>query len=240
MRVLLVGTLPPRGGPDARRFAREAVRCAELGDSVETLSGDPLSISHRTASLDGRHLASQLRALSKEFDGVELRVEAGFGLTTGSVGRVASALRTYRHVTLFMDSPLPYESEVGLLSRLCSVADSIVFANQADLASMDFVPTGADKLVVPPVASDLCLDTAPWPEPGEASLRTAVLDVVRARARAEEARMRGASILVTATDRVHPSLVGTSIWLVKRVVGKSRGAVTKVLRPTPRNARGPR
>ena len=236
MRVLLVGTLPPPGGSNARRFAREAARRSELGDSVETLSADPLSISHRSASLQGRHLERQLRALSREFDAVELRVEAGLGLTARSVGSIASALQTYQHVTLFMDSPIPFRREAGVLARLWSSANSVVFAEDADLRSIDSFPPGPEKVVLASAESDLRTGLPPWPERGESSLQSAVLDVVRRRARGEERRSSGASMLVTATERVYPSFKGSSIWLVKRVIGKSRGAVTKILRPTPRNA----
>jgi len=236
MRVLLVGTLPPRGGLDARRFAREAARRSTLGDSVETFSADPLSISHRSAPLRGRHLARQLRALSREFDAVELRVEADLGLTARSADSVASALRRYQHVTLFMDSPIPFTSETGLLSKLWSAADSVMFANDADLRSADSIPAGTDKVVMASEGSDLEMGLPPWPGPGEPSLHAAVLGVVRRRARGQENRPPGASMLVTATERVYPSFKGSSIWLVKRVIGKSRGAVTKILRPTPRKA----
>jgi hypothetical protein len=240
MKVLLVGTLPPPGGVDARRFAREAARRSVLGDSVETLSADPLSISHRTASLRGRHLARQLRALAGEFDAVELRVEASLGLTSRSAGPVAAALRRYRHVTLFMDTPVPFRSsEGGVLLRLCSSADTVVFANEADLGSIASLDGGPDRIVVPPEASDTAAGGPPWPESDSWSLQEAVLDVVRLRARAESDGEQGSerrSMLVTASERVHPSFKGSSIWLAKRVIGKSRGAVTKILRPTPRKA----
>jgi hypothetical protein len=240
MKVLLVGTLPPPGGVDARRFAREAARRAALGDSVETLSADPLSISHRTAPARGRRLASELRASSAEFDAVELRVEAGLGLTSRSIASVVSALRRYQHVTLFMDTPIPFESnEGGVLFQLCSVADTVVFANEADLGSIATGEGGPEKIVVPPEPSDLATAVPPWPESDSSSLHEAVLDVVRLRARAAVAGPKGSegqSMLVTASERVHPSFKGSSIWLVKRVIGKSRGAVTKILRPTPKKA----
>ena len=240
MKVLLVGTLPPPGGVDARRFAREAARRSALGDSVETLSGDPLSVSHRTATLRGRHLARELRARSGEFDAVELRVEAGLGLTPRSVGNLIAALRRYQHVTLFLDSPVPFNSsEEAVLFRLWSSADTVVGANEADAGSIASLGDGPAKIVVPPEPSDLATALPAWPESGSSSLQEAVLDVVRLRARAEENGSPGseqASMLVTASKRVHPSLKGSSIWLGKRVIGKSRGAVTKILRPTPRRA----
>jgi hypothetical protein len=246
MRVLLVGTLPPPGGVNARRFAREAARRSVLGDSVETLSADPLSISHRTATLRGRHLARELRALSGEFDGVELRVESALALTPRSVGKVIAALRRYQHVTLFMDSPVPFSSsERGVLARLCSSSHTVVFASESDLGSMASVPGGPDfpsgpeKILAPPEPSDMAPPLPAWPKPGSSSLQEVVLDTVRVRART---RLSGSqvwertSMLATASDRVHPSFKGSSIWLMKRVIGKSRGAVTKVLRPTPRKA----
>jgi hypothetical protein len=240
MRVLLVGTLPPPGGVDARRFAREVARRSALGDSVETLADDPLSISHRTATLRGRHLAHELRALSGKFDAVELRVEAGLGLTPRSVGNVVAALRRYQHVTLFMDSPIPFSpSGGGVLTRLWSSADTVVCANEADLGSIASSHGGPDKIVVPPEPSDLATAVPPWPAPGSSSLQQAVRDVVRLRGRAEVSSSHGsarASMLVTATERVRPSFKGLSIWLAKRVIGKSRGAVTRILRPTPREA----
>jgi len=240
MKVLLVGTLPPPGGVDARRFARETARWSALGDSVETLSADPLSISHRTATLRGRHLARELRALSGEFDAVELRVEASLGLTPRSVGYVVAALGRYQHVTLFIDSPIPFSnSEGGVLLRLWSSADTVVFANEADLGSIPSLHGGPDKIVVPPEPSDMATALPPWPESGSPSLQEAVLDVVRLRARAEAMGSQVSarrSMLVTASELVHPSFKGSSIWLAKRVIGKSRGAVTKILRPTPRKA----
>jgi hypothetical protein len=240
VRLLLVGTLPPPGGVDARRFAREAARRSALGDSVETLSGDPLSVSHRSAALRGRHLARELRRRSGEFDAVELRVEAGLALTPRSVGNLVAAFGKYRHVTLFLDSPVPFKSsEEEVLLRLWSSADTVVGANDADLGSIASLGDRPAKIVVPPEPSDLAAVLPAWPESGSSSLQEAVLDVVRLRARAEATGSPGrerASMLVTASERVHPSLKGSSIWLVKRVIGKSRGAVTKVLRPQPRKA----
>jgi hypothetical protein len=239
VRLLLVGTLPPPGGVDARRFAREAARRSALGDSVETLSGDPLSVSHQSANLQGRHLARELRRCSGEFDAVELRVEAGLALTPRSVGNLVAALGKYQHVTLFLDSPVPFKSNEGVLLRLWSSADTVVGANEADLGSIASLGDGPAKIVVPPEPSDLAAALPPWPESGSSSLQEAVLDVVQLRARAEASGSPGrerASMLVTARKRVHPSFKGSSIWLVKRVIGKSRGAVTRVLRPTPRNA----
>jgi hypothetical protein len=241
MKVVLVGTLPPPGGLNARRFAREAVRRSNLGDSVETLSGDLLSVSHRTARLGGRHLARQLRSLSSEFDAVELRVEAGLGLTARSVGGVATALRSFKHVTLFIDSPMPFRGSGGesqLLLRLWSSADSVVFANEADRAATDSL-RAIEKIVMAPEPSDMAPALPPWPELGSSSLAAEVLDVLSRRARGDAEGPLGsgrASMLVTATERVHPSLSGSSIWVVKRVIGKSRGAVTKILRPTPKRA----
>jgi hypothetical protein len=240
MRVLLVGTLPPPGGVDARRFAREAARRSILGDSVETLSADPLSISHQSATLRGRHLARELRARSDEFDAVELRVEASLGLTLRSVRHVVVALRRYQHVTLFMDSPIPFgSSEKGVLSRLWSSADIVVCAKESDLELIGSLSGSPDKILVPPEPSDLVRALPPWPESGSSSLQEGVLDVVRLRARAGDNGPQGnerTSMLVTATERVHPSFKGSSIWLARRVIGKSRGAVTKILRPTPRKA----
>jgi len=240
VRLLLVGTLPPPGGVDARRFSREASRRSALGDSVETLSGDPLSVSHRSATLRGRHLARELRRCSGEFDAVELRVEAGLALTPRSVGNLVISLRRYQHVTLFLDSPVPFKnSDESVLLRLWSAADTVVGANEADLGSIASGGDGPAKIVAPPEPSDLATALPAWPESGPSSFQDAVLDVVRLRARAGENGSPGrerASMLVTATERVHPSLKGSSIWLVKRVIGKSRGAVTKILRPTPRKA----
>jgi hypothetical protein len=239
VRLLLVGTLPPPGGVGARRFAREAARRSALGDSVETLSGDLLSVSHRSATLRGRHLWRELRRCSGEFDAVELRVEAGLALTPRSVGNLVAALGKYQHVTLFLDSPVPFKSsEEGVLLRLWSSADTVVGANEADLGSIASLADGPAKIVVPPEPSDLATVLPAWPQSGSSSLQEAVLDVVRLRARAEEKgspASEWASMLLTASERVHPSLKGSSIWLVKRVIGKSRGAVTKVLRPTPKN-----
>jgi hypothetical protein len=240
VKLLLVGTLPPPGGVDARRFAREAARRSALGDSVETLSGDPLSVSHRSATLRGRHLARELRRCSTKFDAVELRVEAGLALTPRSVGNLVAALGKYQHVTLFLDSPVPFKSsEEGVLLRLWSSADTVVGANEADVGSIASLGDGPSKIVVPPEPSDLATALPAWPESGSSSLQEAVLDVVRLRARAEAngpPGRRRASMLVTASERVHPSFKGSSIWLVKRVIGKSRGVVTKILRPTPRKA----
>src|SRR5665213_1053028 len=239
MKVLLVGTLPPPGGLNALRFAREAVRRSALGDSVETLSGDPLSVSHRSAPLRGRRLAHQLRSLSAGFDAVELRVEAGLGLTARSVGDVATALRSFKHVTLFMDSPIPFrdgEGDAQFMLRLWSSADAVVFANEADRISTDSL-RAIEKIVVAPEPADVAPALPPWPELGGSSLATEVLDVLRRRARGDAEGPLGsrrASMLVTATERVHPSFGGLSIWLVKPVSGKSRGAVTKILRPTPK------
>jgi hypothetical protein len=240
MRVLLVGTLPPPGGVDARRFAREVARRSALGDSVETLSADPLSISHRTASLRGRHLAHELRTRAGEFEAIELRVEESLALTPRSVGKVVTALGGYQHVTLFMDSPIPFRSgDAEVLLRLWASADTVVCANESEQGAVASLGGGPEMIVVPPEPSDLASPPPPWPEPSSLSLQEAVLDVIRLRARAAANGSHGsarASTLVTASERVHPSFKGSSIWLVKRVIGKSRGAVTKVLRPTPRKA----
>jgi hypothetical protein len=234
VKVLLVGTLPPRGGSAARRFATEAARRSARGDFVETLSSDPLSVSHRNASLRGRRLPRQLRAHAKVFDAVELRVEADLDLTTRSAGSLAGALSSYRHVTLFLDSPVPFAGDASLLSKLLAVAHEVVLATEADRRSLDPIPAGPELVVVASDALESAAATPPWPASGAASLQERVLEVVRRRARGEESHPTRASMLVTATDRVYPSFRGSSIWVVKRVIGKTRGAVTKILRPTPR------
>jgi hypothetical protein len=235
MNVVLVGTLPPRGGVAAKEFAYEATRRAALGDVVETLSGDPLSISHRSASLRGRRLGRELRRLSKEFDAVELRIEADFFAPTGrSAGSLAGALRRFRHVTLFLDSPVRAAAEAGPLSKLWPVANSVVVTSESDLGALELFPAGPELIVAATDAVLASASVAAWPGPDDSSLHERVLEVVRRRARGEEDPTARISILVSATDHVHPSFRGSSVWLVKRVIGKSRGAVTKVLRPTPR------
>jgi hypothetical protein len=241
VRVLLIGTLPPPGGPVARRFAKESARRSALGDVVETLSADPLSSSHRTAALRGRGLSRQLRSLSGDFDAVELRIEAGLSLNERSAHTLATALRGYRHVTLFLDSPIPVASGGGgLPAELVAAADLIVVANEADGTSLGGAGAATEKILIVPDCSDAPTAPPPWPAPDQPLLQAAALDVVRRRARADARGLLSgerASILVTATARVRPSLKGSSVWLVRRVIGKTRGAITKVLRPTPRSER---
>jgi hypothetical protein len=242
MRILLVGTVPPPGGLAARSFAREAARRTALGDSVEVLSPDPLSSAHQIANLRGRRLARELRARADLFEGVELRVDATLGQDGRPAAGLAAALARYGNVTLFVDSPIPFRAGTSAagVRALWASATSIIVANEADGVAV--VAAGADSRVieVAPRHVGMSGSSEEWPDASDPTLQASVLAVARRRARADAGGPGGtgaSSMLVSSIKRVRPSLTGSTVWLIRRVIGKTRGAVTKVLRPTPKAAR---
>ena len=196
MRVLVVGTLPPPGGASARELAAVAARRQADGDEVELLSPDPSSAVHRSRRLDGLFLAWQLAWLSRRFDAVVLRVEddlpcrrdMGRATRAAVLGALGLAVSRYGEVTLRVDSPVPLPGGVGgrATRQLWAAADEIVVRSAADRDELLRAP-GIDpqRIVIDAPRSALCGADTPWPDATEPGLRSAVLEVVRARAARE-------------------------------------------------------
>lgn len=194
-RVLVVGTVPPAGDVRARALADVAVARLSVGDEVEIVSPDLRSVAHTTARLSGLRLPLRLFADARRFDAVVLRVEHRLPFTgrEGRLGRAAVllllglALRRYDQVTLRLDSPIPIPGGSGgrATKALWSQA-KVVVESELDRDLILAVPwLDEDRVEVVPPGGGTGLEVRPpWPEPGVADLRSAVLDVVRVRARA--------------------------------------------------------
>jgi hypothetical protein len=166
-------------------------------------------------------------------------VEAGLSLGARQVAALLGALASFANVTLFVDSPIPFRTgaSTARAARFWASASSIIVATEADRATIAATGVSASIIEVVPRGLDARAMSPNWPSAVDDSLQPAVLESVRRRARVDgwgpgvKAPM---SMLAGSTKRVHPSLKGSVVWLIRRVVGKSRGAVTKVLRPTPK------
>jgi hypothetical protein len=239
MRVIFVGTLPPPGGDAAFRFGRAAALRAMAGDVVETHAPDVLSVAHKNLRFGPRTLARHLRNESGKFDAVVLRVGTSlpFGTENALIGNrrragaLVRALRGYSEVSMFAD---PGVASLDKLFRpsvtpLWRVATAITVANELDRAA--FVDRGG----VPPEVVSVVADTqfrsdvvTPWPTTGDTALASSVSGAIRQRSQSSTV---APMLLMSVTGRARPSLKGASVWLVRRVIGKSRGWVTRLLRP---------
>lgn len=142
MRVLVVGTVPPPGGPAAARLGAAASVLAAQGDTVEVLSPDERSAAHHHARLGGVRLAAQIARRSRRFDALVLAIEPGLPLGPDddrltralSLAALDLACRRFRRVTVRFASPVPIPGGVGgrASEGLWSRADELVVESEDD------------------------------------------------------------------------------------------------------------
>ena len=239
MRVLAVGILPPPGEDAAFRFGRYVARLDLAGDVVTTHSPHALSVAHKNVRLRARTLPRHLRSESENFEAVVLRVGATlpFGPRRPLLGRrhrvraLVSAVAGYAELSLYVDPGVAAIDELfrAEVRPFWASASQIIVANDADLAAvLERGEATPGSVVIEEPGSSPGDTAAPWPSATTPSLSTSVAGVVRERS---YSLSRSSILLASATGTARPSLVGASVWLARRVVGKSRGWVTKLLRP---------
>ncbi|HVC25127.1 MAG TPA: hypothetical protein VND23_05165 [Acidimicrobiales bacterium] len=196
MKVLVVGTLPPPGGPSAKRLANLAAALVADGHVVETLSPDPRSASHSYLPLAGPMLAARVALRARRFDAIVLNLEPGLPLASAAgrltravtLASLGEAMRGYTQVTIRLPNPIPIPGGVGgRASRaLWERATSVVLEHPDDLDRMLAAPgISVERIVVDvPGTSGTASDEPSWRKltGSEANLREAVQTVVRARA----------------------------------------------------------
>ena len=204
MRVLVVGTVPPPGGPAAARLGSAAAALAARGDAVEVLSPDERSAAHRHARLDGVRLAVQVARRARRFDALVLAIEPGLPLGPDddrltralSLAALGLACRGFRHVTVRFASPIPVPGGVGgrASEGLWARADELVVESDDDRDQLLAVPGCRPERVRVEVPERAGSGAAPsdWSSlpagEGSGELRARVQALVRVRA-AQAARL---------------------------------------------------
>lgn len=239
MKVLFIGILPPPGGDAAYRFGQAAALRAMSGDVVVTHAPNPLSVAHKNLRLGARTLLRHIRSEAKNFDAVVLRV--GTDLSLGGVsgllrkrrrvGACARSLGGYSHVSVFVDPGAAGVDQIfqAWLRPLWDVSTEITVANELDRTA--FVGRGgvaSEKVVLSSATSAHAKVIASWPSADSTSLAPKAAAAIRQRA---HAKSTDELLLASAPGHARPSVRGGSVWLVRRVIGKTRGWVTKLLRP---------
>jgi hypothetical protein len=217
MKVLVVGTTPPGGGPYARALAAAASARRDAGDEVELLAPIGSSAAHESSRLDGLFLALRLWWASRRFEALELRVEPGLPCspTTGRLGRAAYlaalgwALAGFGEVTLRLDSPIPIPGGLGgrATTQLWGRASRIVTFSSDDAGMVERTPGVSPGIVT--VAEPAPLEPPrplAWPAATDPGLRTAVMTVVRERAAADR---RAAAGIAAIGVRERPTRPGS-------------------------------
>ena len=247
MRVLVVGTVPPPGGRNAKELAGVVAHRVAQGDEVEILSPDPRSAAHHSGNLQGLMLPLRLALLSPRFDVLELRIETRLPLDT-EVNRVLRGLTLfglgvcfgmYSHVTLRLDSPIPLPGGVGgrATKDMWRRASRIVVQNDEDYQRVLAAPgvNEARVEIAPPAIVEPPMKEASWPSPTEPDLRNQVLAGVRRRAEAERRANRArvelgaegvgplTSAAFTSSAHVSPSVPAVVRAVVSRVLRELSG-----------------
>lgn len=242
MKVLVVGTVPPPGGQNAKELAAVVARRIEQGDEVEILSPDPRSAAHHTANLELLMLPFRLALLSPRFDALELRIETRLPLGT-EVNRVLRGLTLfglgicfgmYSEVTLRLDSPIPLPGGVGgrATKDMWRRASHIIVQNVEDYRRVLAVPgVKQERLEIAQLTSvEARVTENPWPSPTEDDLRSRVLASIRNRAEAERRANRArvdlgqdgvgplSSAAFSAEDHVAPGISMVVRALVSRAL----------------------
>ena len=212
MRILVVGTVPPPGGPSARALAEEAMRLADAGHEVEVLSPDVRASAHYHARLEGFFLPFRLAAASRRFDAVLLRLEPGlpFRPATHRVERAALgsalswAVRGFSEVRVWSESPMPIPGGPGgrAVTGLWAKASEVVVASEEDRLQLLAVPgMGPERVrVSAPLPVEEVAPSDGWPS-GGADARAEILDLVRERARQTRRMALAGARLGGATER---------------------------------------
>ncbi|MFZ0059961.1 MAG: hypothetical protein WAL35_07965 [Acidimicrobiales bacterium] len=201
MRILIVGTVPPPGGDAAATLAEIATKFLAEGHDVELLSPDDRSAAHRSARLEGPLFALRLAWLSRRFEAVVLHFEEGLplGPRAGRLWRavtltaLAAALRMFRETTVRFDAASPIPGGIGsrAMGEIWSSVSHVVVGNEKNrdqLVSLWSLPE--ERVTVEP-GRPVARTTLPrgWSVGDDEDPRTAVLDLVRARAAHDRAAM---------------------------------------------------
>lgn len=227
-RVLILGTVPPGGGPRAEALRRLAADHLAMGDHVEIWSPSARSAAHVHARRTGLGLLRPLLAASGRFDTLVLRFETGMPFR-GNETRAARAafflllgavLRRFDQVTVILDSPICIPGGVGgrPTKELWSRAE-VLIEDEDDREHLRAVPwLDQARIALAELPPELPSAAVPqWPKPDTPELRSAVLEVVRQRAVAGRRLQQAGFDLVLAKSaeeavrgaprRRHPDLV---------------------------------
>ena len=239
MRVLFVGATSPPGGESARRFAVAAGERSALGDTVEVHAPGRLSVAHVALPSRRGAMVRDLKENRGRFDAVALRIEADRPVRLASaaaprrraLARLLRAVDGYLEVTLMLDpgSPLLRALTDDAVRHLFDRATYIVVAAESERAEIaTFDHEQGTKCSVVPVRSPRSVALRDSVQEAPSLVWADVQGEIRHRS-LEGLSQRG--LLVDPPGRARPSLAGSSVWLFRRVIGKTRGAVTKLLRP---------
>lgn len=200
-RILVLGTVPPFGGPRAVALRRLVADHLAMGDHVEIWSQSELAAAHVHEPRTGLALLARLATRAQRFDALVLRFQPGWPFHGEESRAVRAAffaglglvVRRLGDVTVLLDSPIAIPGGVGgrPTRDLWSKAH-VVVETEADRAELLAIPWLAPERVTvappPPEARAAALPS--WPKPDTADLRAVVMDVVRARAVAERRLQR--------------------------------------------------
>jgi hypothetical protein len=108
-------------------------------------------------------------------------------------------------------------------------AHSIIVANELDGKMLvERAGVSPSKVQVLQATIISAATSLQWPRADAALLAPAAADAIRKRSHALSA---SGLLLARDTGTARPSLKGATVWLIRRVIGKTRGWVTKLLRP---------
>ena len=205
-RVLVLGTVPPKGGPRAAALRRLVADHLAMGDSVEVWSQSELAAAHVHEARTGLALLARLAVAVPRFDVLVLRIQPGWPFHGEEGRRVRAAfflglgvlLHRLDQVVVVLDSPIAIPGGVGgrPTKELWSRAE-VVVETEEDRAELLAIPwlDPARVRVVPPPPEARAAPLPTWPKPDTPDLRAAVLGVVRVRATVERRlRMAGSQL----------------------------------------------
>ena len=239
MRVLFVGATSPPGGESARRFGAAAGSRSAAGDAVEVHAPGRLSVAHVALSKLPGAMLRDLRSNSGRFDAVVVRVEAdrpvrlarGGTPSPRALRRLSRALEGYAEVTLMLDAGAVLLDALtsDLVRELFVHATYIEVATAAERAALAAADPGlAMKCIATPTARSARNAPRHWATEGASASWADAQDEVRRKGVSTASQT---SLLIDPQGTARPSVNGATVWLIRRVVGKTRGAVTKLLRP---------
>jgi hypothetical protein len=192
-RILVLGTVPPFGGPRAEALRQLVADHLAMGDHVEIWSQSELAAAHVHEPRTGLALLARLATRAPRFDALVLRFQPGWPFHGEESRAVRAAffaglgvvVRRLGDVTVLLDSPIAIPGGVGgrPTRELWSKA-SVVVETEADRTELLAIPwLDPSRVTVSPPPPDGRTAALPgWPKPDTADLRSVVMDVVRARA----------------------------------------------------------